>query len=270
MKGTGNALRGDFCRHARDRGPCWLYPPDVGGRAEATDVRRLSAAVPVLVCLPLWASLVLVFGLTLLSASPALADPGALEQVSAGSNVGSYTDYKGSSADGRHVIFMTSKQLDPADTDNQIDVYDRFNGVNTLISTSPIGGNGPYAASFDFVSQNGATVVFETNESLTVTDTDASRDVYQRTGGVTALVSRGPSTTNGSYDAFYEGASSDATKIFFGTNESLLPSDADTYFDTYMRSSGATTLLTTGPNGGNGAFPAEYAGSSRDGTHVFF
>jgi len=36
---------------------------------------------------PLWAALVLAFGLVLLSASPALADPGALEQVSAGSNV---------------------------------------------------------------------------------------------------------------------------------------------------------------------------------------
>ena len=40
--------------------------------------------------------------------------------------------------------------------------------------------------------------------------------------------------------------------------------------DLYDRSGGATTLLSTGPGGGNGALPAAYEGTSADGTRVFF
>jgi prealbumin domain-containing protein len=219
--------------------------------------------------LRLWAALLLAGMLLLVAGTPAHAAR-SLEKVSGASASGSYTDYGGSSADGRHVIFVTSKQLDPADTDSQVDVYDNFNGVNTLVSIGTNGGNGAFPASFDFVSQDGATVVFETSEQLTPLDTDNARDVFTRTGITTTMVSKGPSGTSAPYDGFYEGASADASKIFFGTNESLVPTDTDTSFDSYMRGSGTTTLITTGPNGGNGSFAAEFAGASQDGTHAFF
>ena len=202
------------------------------------------------------------------AAAPARAAR-SLEQVSNASPSGSFTDHGGASADGRHVVFASSKQLDPADTDSQIDVYDNFNGINTLISIGPAGGNGPYAASFDHVSQDGSTVIFETGEGLVPTDTDSSRDVYARAAGATTLLSKG-ATSSAAYDAFYGGASADATKVFFGTNESLGASDTDSYFDTYMSAGGAATLMTIGPDGGNGNFAAEFAGASQDGSRMFF
>ncbi len=215
---------------------------------------------------PLSAALLLGLALLLLMGTPARAER-SLEQVSGASPTGSYTDYAGVSADGRHVVFVTSKQLDPVDTDSQIDVYDNVNGVNTLVSVGPSGGNGPRPASFDFVSLDGAVVIFETEEPLTALDRDNGRDVYTRAGGTTALVSTGGS---GAYDAFYEGASADGTKVFFGTHERLTASDTDTYFDSYMHTGTTSTLMTTGPSGGNGSFPAEFAGASTDGTHMFF
>ncbi len=177
----------------------------------------------------------------------------------------------GTSADGRHAVFTTDKPLDPADTDTSIDVYDNFNGVNVLVSTGPTGGNGAFPANFDFVSQDGSKIVFETNEALTTGDTDNARDVYQRSAGGTTLVSRGPAGTNAAVDSFYEGSSADASKIFFGTVESLVSADTDSYFDTYERLNGTSAvLMTTSPTGGNGAFAAEFAGASQDGSRVFF
>ena len=220
-----------------------------------------------MVSLSLGAAMLLALILSL-AVAPARAAR-SLEQVSNASPSGSFTDHGGTSTDGRHVVFASSKQLDPMDTDSQIDVYDNFNGVNTLISIGPAGGNGPYAASFDHVSQDGSTVIFETGEGLVPTDTDSSRDVYARAGGATTLLSKG-ATSSAAYDAFYGGASADATKVFFGTNESLGASDTDSYFDTYMSAGGAATLMTIGPDGGNGNFAAEFAGASQDGSRMFF
>ena len=46
--------------------------------------------------------------------------------------------------------------------------------------------------------------------------------------------------------------------------------DTDWEFDVYERSGGQTTLVSTGPFGGNGAFPRSFAGVSEDGARVFF
>ena len=54
------------------------------------------------------------------------------------------------------------------------------------------------------------------------------------------------------------------------TSEALVDADTDTRFDVYERSGGQTTLVSTGPAGGNGAFDAIFAGASADGTRAFF
>jgi hypothetical protein len=58
--------------------------------------------------------------------------------------------------------------------------------------------------------------------------------------------------------------------VFFHTAESLVAGDTDTAQDVYQRAGGATTLLSTGPDGGNGGQNATFDGSSQDGTKVFF
>jgi hypothetical protein len=58
--------------------------------------------------------------------------------------------------------------------------------------------------------------------------------------------------------------------VIFTTAESLLSADTDTSADIYERSSGTTTLLSTGSVNGNGAFDANFGGATADATHVFF
>jgi hypothetical protein len=114
-------------------------------------------------------------------------------------------------------------------------------------------------------------VFFHTAEPLVAGDTDAKRDVYDHTGGVTTLVSTGPTGGNGAFDAIYAGNSVDGQHVFFETGESLVAADTDTRQDVYDRASGSTTnLVSTGALGGNGAFDAFFDGSSEDGTRVFF
>ena len=101
---------------------------------------------------------------------------------------------------------------------------------------------------------------FETREPLVAGDTDASVDVYERSGGTTKLVSAG-TPGNGAFDARFAGNSADGTRVFFETRESLAAGDTDTAFDVYERTgSTTTTLLSTGPAGGNGAIDASFAG----------
>jgi hypothetical protein len=188
----------------------------------------------------------------------------------AGGNGPFDSSFAGSSADGSHVFFETADRLTSSDTDNNVDVYDRFNGTTTQISTGPNGGNGPIDASFDGASKDGSIVWFNTNESLVPGDTDGRRDVYQRSGGTTTLLSTGPSGGNGNFDANFQGASDDGSRVWIGTLESLAPTDTDTSYDIYERSGGTITQISLGPNGGNGASDALFAGATPDGSKVFF
>jgi len=173
------------------------------------------------------------------------------------------------SRDGSRVFFETDEQLLAADTDSQTDVYERSGGTTSLVSTGPAGGNGPFFVAFGGVSADGTRVVLETDEQLVAADSDASYDVYQRAGGITTLISTGPAGGNGNFDAGYRDISADGTHVFFQTQEQLVTADTDAQSDVYGRSGGTTTLLSTGPGGGNGALPAAFEGTSADGTRVF-
>jgi hypothetical protein len=178
--------------------------------------------------------------------------------------------FDAASADGRHVFFDTDESLVPADTDNSIDVYEYFNGTVTLVSTGPAGGNGAFDVFFDGISADGLHAYFETDEQLTAADTDATTDIYDRSGGTTSLVSTGPTPgTGGDFPVFWA-ASDDGSHAFFDTDQSLVAADTDTSVDIYDRSGGTTTLISTGPNGGNGTPAATFEGNSSDGSRVFF
>jgi Tol biopolymer transport system component len=178
--------------------------------------------------------------------------------------------FAGLSADGTHVVFTTGEHLDPADTDARVDIYEWVGGVISLVSTGPTGGNGAFDPTYRGISADGTHVFFTTDESLVPGDTDANRDVYERAGGTTALVSIGPSG-NGTGSALYSGSSSDGTRVFFITNESLVPGDTDSDVDIYERTGGTTALVSTGPAGGNGGFASNvFERASTDGTRVLF
>jgi Tol biopolymer transport system component len=84
------------------------------------------------------------------------------------------------SLDGERVFFDTREPMTATDTDTSVDVYERFNGSTTHISSGVTGGNGAFNA-FLFsngLSDDGTRAFFDTRESLMASDTDTSFDLY--------------------------------------------------------------------------------------------
>jgi hypothetical protein len=183
--------------------------------------------------------------------------------------------YKGVSQDGSRVFFVTNEQLTTSDTDSFGDVYQRSGGVTTELSVGPNGGNAPYDSNFGGASADGSKVWIQTRDALLSSDTDGlcedefeqfiipCRDIYERSGATTTLISAGGS---GSFDASFAAGTADGSHVFFHTNEPLSVSDTDpNTLDVYDRSGGNTILVSAGGNGS-----ALYAGASKDGARVFF
>ncbi|MDX6634665.1 MAG: hypothetical protein QOF06_868 [Solirubrobacterales bacterium] len=180
--------------------------------------------------------------------------------------------FGGASADGTHVFFETNDRALGADTDKVQDVYDWSEGAVTLASIGPDGGNGEINVTFAGAAPDDDTVFFETSESLVSADADSSQDVYQRSGGATSLVTAGEAGKgNLAVPASFEWVSRSVPQVVvFTTDEELTSADADSSQDVYMRSSGVTTLLSVGPDGGDGEFSASFAGAGDDGSKIFF
>ncbi len=149
-----------------------------------------------------------------------------------------------------------------------------------LLAAPPAGAAVP---NFKGASADGSVVFFDTTEKLAEGDTDSKRDVYLRSFDaeagdyVTREVSTGPDGGNDAYDALFEKASADGTRVFFSTDERLTAEDTDRSTDIYMRepASGTTTLVSRGTSGcapgcGNGEMDSHFAGASADGSEVFF
>lgn len=209
----------------------------------------------------------------------AAANHSVQDQVSKGQIGGNgafHAGYRGTSTDGSTVFFTTDERLSTDDTDGVNDVYRRSGGLTTLISIGPDGGNGAIPADFDGTSADGTRVFFHTRESLLTTDSDATLDLYERSGATTTIKSQGNAGGNAAQDVFYTGSSTTGDRVFFVSYEKLTSDDGDSNRrDVYQHSSmspglgGTTTLLSTSSLAG-GAFGADYSGASSDGTHVFF
>ena len=197
---------------------------------------------------------------------------GTTTQISTPGNGTANASFQGASTTGSHVFFATTEPIDPADTDAQSDVYDRSNGVTTRLSYGPAGGNGDYTADFVAASQDGTRVFFQTFESLVSGDTDSNwNDVYERTAGVTTLISTGPTDPDGPQFALYDGGTLDASRVYFETADPLVAGDLDARQDIYRasiatggfpRPKGATPMIAalvpaytqcTSPNSTHGA-----------------
>ena len=112
---------------------------------------------------------------------------------------------------------------------------------------------------------------FETDEPMVASDTDGEQDVYERTGGVTTLVSTGPGdATSTPAVASYGGTSADGTHVFFESAQQLVPGDTDTNTDAYERTGGQTLLVSTAPNPPTQTVNAQLRAVSTDGTRAIF
>ena len=187
--------------------------------------------------------------------------------------------YGGASNDGSHVFFETTERIAAGDIDSAADIYEWAGGTAILSSTGPDGGNDDdsnvtYAAN----SADGTAVFFHTEEPLDETaDGDAVQDVYRRAGGVTTLISTGP-TDDAPLAASFKWISPNdsSSAVIFITAEPLVAADEDEAQDVYERSGTTTTLLSAGDPScaasecGNAERDADFARASADGSHVFF
>jgi hypothetical protein len=130
------------------------------------------------------------------------------------------------------------------------------------------------SAFFSGASTGGGRVFFNTTQKMTADDTDTARaDVYERTGGVTRLVSQPTGVADpDSFGANLVATSEDGGRAFFQTSQKLTTDDTDTNRDDlYERAAGVTTLVSqptgvTDPDT-NLAF---FVDLSADGSHAFF
>jgi hypothetical protein len=208
-------------------------------------------------------------------APAALANHSLIERVSTGPTGGNgAADARSSfaiSPDGSRAFFSTTEPLVAADTDDQLDIYERAGGVTYLVSTGPAGGNGPFPATGPLrMTPDGAHVLFATGEQLVSEDTDNRVDIYERAGNTTRLVSTGPQGGNGPISQGGSVAiSDDGARIYFVSLERLTPDDTNDASDLYLRSGGTTTLVSSGP--AVSGFQSLYLiGASADGSRVAF
>jgi hypothetical protein len=149
--------------------------------------------------------------------------------------------------DGSRMLFETGEALDPRDSDNYSDVYERVGGIPRLLST------GPAAPGHEDVWKAGQStdlrhVFFNSREPMVAQDTDAVLDVYEAFDGNTIFVSTGPTDPSGPNNAEpWQGViTPSGSHVFFVTSDPLTAGDTDDDPDAYVRSGGQTTLLTPG------------------------
>ena len=194
---------------------------------------------------------------------------GVTQLVSIGPTGGSgdtNANLNGFSEDGSRVFFSTTEQLTADDMNvSQTDVYERSGGDTTLVSTGPVESHFP--SFFNSSSDDGAYTTFTTRTAHAPEDTNGAGDGYVRHAGTTTLVTADSAGNAVSGDAI---VSSDGALFMFRTTMPAVTEDTDARTDLYLRAAGTTTLISTGPSGGNGAFDVEFKGASDDLTHVFF
>src|SRR3954467_6387987 len=192
------------------------------------------------------------------AASPARGCVVPVSPANDGSTSDSSANFFGAAADGSVVYFVTSDQLLPEDTDTAADISARRGADLELVSVPAPGapGSGAGQISPRKVSADGSSVVFQTNEALTPDDVDEDNpDLYERSGGVTRLVSApedgfDPGFEFPFYSPFVD-VSPKGRFVAFATDSKLTPSDSDGNQDVYVydRDTGMATLASPGGSG---------------------
>ena len=129
------------------------------------------------------------------------------------------------------------------------DVYERYLGHTYLVSTGSMNANQPSPSVFEGASPDGTRVYFGTIEPLTVDDLDHCKDIYERSAGVTTLITKGKLTCPNATAVGMAGYADtpDGPAVLFGTSFRMLAEDTDDLNDYYENVGGEIRLLTQGP-----------------------
>jgi len=161
-------------------------------------------------------------------------------------------------ADGNSVAFTSeATNLDPADTDSELDVYvkDLASGDIVLTSTSDTGDKSNGDGYIPFLSADGGRVAFYSlATNLDPADTDVQADVYVKdlASGDMVLASTSGTGDKGNAGSYFPALSADgATVAFHSIATNLDPLDTDSAFDVYVKDlvSGDVVLASTSDTG---------------------
>ena len=156
-------------------------------------------------------------------------------------------------ADGSHVAFQTSEQVDPInDTNGSGDVYVRDIATQATTLASRITGGGiARFGSAPSLSDSGDVVAFHSNSGdleNAALDTNGTFDVYVHTlsTGATVLASRPTGAATAAGDAFSRNAaiSGDGTRVGFESSATdLVAADGNGSTDVFVRDLGSATTI---------------------------
>jgi hypothetical protein len=183
--------------------------------------------------------------------------------------------FGGVSNDGSRVFFTTGQKMVSGDVDSDLaDVYERSAGSTTWLSQpTGIADADTAGASLVGVSQDGNHVFFETAQKMTADDGDTNlKDVYERAGGTTALLSTPTGIADPNSDLVdFRAAAPDGSRVVFETAQKMTTDDGDSGgSDVFARAGGTTTLLSK-PNGvTDPGAPVAFVGASKSCSRVFF
>ncbi len=165
--------------------------------------------------------------------------------------------FRGASTDGTMAFFTTDEQLDGAD-DRQPARHlparprrrrhhprsrCRASVRRQPTAAPPTAGSPPTAPTPTSRPANDWSEPTKTTPRMSTTG---------RSGEVPPSSRPPPAPGTASRAAIFAGASFDAARVYFETDESLLAADEDEATDVYERSGGTTSLVSIGPAGGNG------------------
>src|SRR5690606_11174494 len=160
------------------------------------------------------------------------------------------------SADGSKVAFASEASLDPADSDNNIDIYVKnlATGEVTLASVNADGVKADRASGLPSLSANGTKVAFVTEATnFDPVDTNGTADFYVKNlvTGALHLVSMTSIGTVGTSHSSDPSLSADGTKVAFTTRSRLVVSDTNGRDDIYVKDlrTGTLTLASVGVAG---------------------
>jgi hypothetical protein len=217
-----------------------------------------------------------IYARDLVAGTTVLASAGDSSCLPGCGNSGAVPIFRGSSASGDRVFFVSDEPLASGDVDTATDVYARDlpSGPTVLVSA----GTAPnVTAGFAAASSDGGTAFFTTTESLSGADANNATDVYRWSGGAPTLVTSGTCTQVTGCGSSFNAATGDGSSILFTTTEKLGSGDTDTSADIYAATApGWTpTLVSAGesaclPACGNGAEPAILNAATADASKAFF
>jgi hypothetical protein len=217
-----------------------------------------------------------IYARDLVGETTALASAGDSSCLPGCGNSGAVPVFRGSSASGSRVFFVSDEALASGDVDTATDVYARdLPGGPTVLISAGTATN--VTAGFAAASADGSTVLYTTTESQSGADTNNATDVYRWTGGSPALVTSGTCTQGSACGSSFNDATADGGTVLFTTTEKLGSGDTDTSADIYTATAPgwSPTLVSAGeaaclPACGNGPEPAILNSATADASRAFF